>query len=186
MVCSKWECSGLLYSSGELNEQETKEYEAHLEGCQECRDELATYRKEQKMFYTLDTLGESPSQAVSEEILRVCSSAKKQYTNVGFFPVFMKKAAVSMLLLMIGFATVGYIKLNHDQAQAMRAQLVGDEETKDSNAVTQSAESATSVVFSENDSGALFDSLNKDTNVNFSRTRGDLNTQGVVPVDLKD
>ena len=183
-MCSKWEETGLLYSSGELGELETREYEAHLKMCEECSEELNTYKFEKTSFFTPEILGESPSQAVDKELIRVCSSAKKQFAKVSVFPIFMKKAAVSMLLLVIGFATVGYIKLNSEQARAMQAQLLEREGVSGSTAEQQNSQTP-SVALSENDS-MLYDSLSRDSNTNFSKTRGNLNTQGVVPVDLKD
>ncbi|KMQ52873.1 hypothetical protein CHISP_0094 [Chitinispirillum alkaliphilum] len=177
MVCSKWEESGFLYSSGELDQQKAREFEAHLKECSECESELKAYINEKNSLFTADVLGENPSEAVSKEIKRVCASGTKQFTGNPLFSLIAKKAAVSMLLLIIGFTTVSYIRLNSEQAQSMKSRLTVKNDTV---RTTANAE-----LVSAQDS-ALFDSLKRDSNANFSNTRGNMEMQGVVPVDLTD
>ncbi|MFW6245016.1 MAG: anti-sigma factor family protein, partial [Fibrobacterota bacterium] len=64
MACSKFEESGLLYCSDELDEHDIRRFEEHLEKCEECRLEVEAYKRESASFYTVDMLGENPSEAV--------------------------------------------------------------------------------------------------------------------------
>lgn len=176
-MCSKWEEFGLLYDSGELNELDNAEFETHLKSCKECETEHNAYLNDKNNLFTPQILGEVPSDSVSSEIKRVCISAEKQHTITPVFSLVAKKAAVSMLLLIIGFASVTYIRINNDQAQSIRARIVEKQDTIDA------AQNATTAL-SDTDS-ALFDSLKKDPDVNFSKARGNMNLKGVIPVDLQ-
>ncbi len=174
-MCSKWQELGLLYASEELDNLNRAEFESHLNECKECVTELDSYLSDKKNLFTPELLGEIPSDAISSEIKRVCASSKKQYTTTPLFSLVAKKAAVSMLLLVIGFATITYVRLNSDQALSIRARMAVNDHTTDS----------VTAALSQQDS-AMFDSLKRNPDVNFSKTRGNMNLQGVVPVDLQE
>jgi len=178
MACSKWEETGLLYSSNELDELEKKAYEEHLAGCEECRSEYESYRKEQTSFFTPEILGETPSEKVDAEIKRVCSTPKKQFTSIGFFPVF-KKTVFSVTFFVVGFIVVGYFSLNIENSRGIQKVVV--EEKPDSSP----SRSPEIVAEKKNPDSLQHDSLN-DSDVYFSKTRGNLQIKGVYPVDLKD
>ncbi|MFP4163455.1 MAG: hypothetical protein ACLFQB_06020 [Chitinispirillaceae bacterium] len=182
MACNKFEESGLLYCSNELDEHDIRRYEEHLEECEECRLEVEAYKRESTSFYAAEVLGEAPSKAVDREILRVCASAKKQHT-FGLLPLFLKKTTVmSLLFFAVGFAAMGYIVFNMERAEDLKASI----STSDSN-TTIAAEmksDSPSVAMTENDS-AHFDSLG-DTSEGFADSRGDINADGVITVDLQE
>ncbi len=184
MACSKFEESGLLYCSDELDEHEIRQYQHHLEQCQECRQEVQAYKQEQSSFYTPEILGETPSEAVNREILRVCASAKKQHTS-SFMPFFLKKTTVmSLLFFAVGFATVGYVMFNVDRAESIRARLTTPQSSPLPSPQVASESSSSSVALSQTDS-SQFDSLRDSTSA-FSQNRGNLNSEGVITVDLKE
>ncbi|MFP4013009.1 MAG: anti-sigma factor family protein [Chitinispirillaceae bacterium] len=182
MACSKFEESGLLYCSDELDEHDIRRFEEHLEKCEECRLEVEDYKRESASFYTVDMLGENPSEAVDREILRVCASAKKQHT-FGLFPLFFKKTTVmSLMLFVVGFAAMGYIVFNMERAETLKAKISAP--GQDTVVADVQEQNSSSVALTESDS-AHFDSLG-DSSAGYSGSRGDLNTDGVITVDLKD
>ncbi|NLG17768.1 MAG: hypothetical protein GX556_10595 [Fibrobacter sp.] len=179
MGCSKWEDLGLLYSSNELDEQEAKSFKDHMGNCEECRCEYETYRKEQSSFFTPEILGEMPSEKIDAEIKRVCSNPKKQYTSIGLLPVF-KKTFFSVSFFVLGFIVVGYFTLNIENADKNRQSIVL-EKTPDSS----SPGSVETMAEGLNVADSLkFDTLN-DSNLYYSKNRGNLQIKGVYPVDLK-
>lgn len=184
MGCNKWEEVGLLFSSGELEEPRAKEYEAHLRECEECKIELETYQKEKNDLFTIDMLGEEPSRKVSDEILRVCSSARKQVTHVGFFPLFFKKTLYSVTFFVMGFVVVGYFAINMENAERKKHAVSLEGKIADSSTFVQPATANVNSIAQKTDS-AKSDSL-VDSALYYSKTRGNLNTKGVYTVDLKD
>ncbi|MCL2690245.1 MAG: zf-HC2 domain-containing protein [Chitinispirillia bacterium] len=178
MACNEFEKSGLLYVSGELDEHEIRQYEAHLLVCSDCRYETEEYKKERVSYYNAKNLEETPSESADKEIIRVCSVAKKRYTSA-FIPLFLKKrAAAPLYILMIMAAIGGYVQYHSISAQKMSAQLLGETaapEALASQAAVQDIPSA--VALSDADSAALFDSA-----AAFSTTRGNMNLEGVVTV----
>jgi hypothetical protein len=176
MACDKWEEIGLLYCSNELDQQDAKLYDTHLNACTECKSEFDEYQKE-RSFFTSEFLGETPSKKVDDEIFRVCT-AKKQFTSIGIFPSLLKKSSFSVSFFLLGFIVVGYFVFNMENANRQKHNLALDPLKHDSLVLAQQENtSSTSKTISK-------DSI-KDSAVYFSRTRGNLNTNGVYPVDLK-
>jgi hypothetical protein len=173
MACSKWEEIGLLYCSRELDEQEAKLYDVHLANCSECNLEFTQYQNDKKSFFTPEILGEITSKEVDEEIIRVCT-AKKQYTSIGIFPALIKKSIYSVSFFLLGFTVVGYFVYNVENANNQKKNLALDNPS-----------SITTPVLAEQESTSSFKDSIKDSAVYFSRTRGNLETRGVFPVDLK-
>ncbi|MCU0609479.1 MAG: hypothetical protein MUF22_06920 [Chitinispirillaceae bacterium] len=171
MDCTKWEESGLLYCSGELNSRSMAEYEEHMKECVECRMELDNYRRLHSRFFTGDLLGESPSPETDAEILRVCSMPVKRAAGLSLFPVFLRKSAVPLVLFALAFFTVGYVRFNAENARQHQAASI-------------------SVPAAPVANNSAADSLNpKDSmtvrKANYAQTRGNLDDKGVITVDLK-
>jgi len=174
MACNKWEEIGLLYCSRELNTEDDKLFEHHLEECSECKCEYEQYTNEKKTVFTLSILGETPPKHIDDEIVRVCSTAKKQYTGVGFFSGFVKKTVYSMSFFLLGFVVVGYFIFNAQNANVKSTQYS-----------MQPLNNASAQVLAKQESATLEKDSIKDSAVYFSRNRGNLQTNGVYPVDLK-
>jgi anti-sigma factor RsiW len=174
MECRKWEETGLLYSAGELDMQEAGEYETHLRECEECRTELSSYRSERERFYTEAVLGVAPSAEIDAEMLRVCSDPRPRIRIAApalFTAFFRRRVVVPIMLFAAGFISVGYIMMNMENARQMAA---------------RAQPPAPQVQVAEvKEADSLKDSLDRDSGVNFARTRGNLNDKGVVTVDLK-
>jgi len=129
MECNKWEESGLLYSSKELGELERTGYEEHLKECSECREEFQSYRAEHERFFTPAVLDEIPSADIDAEILRVCSDPRPKIRILA--PV-LKKALVPVMLFIIGFVSVGYIRMNMESVRQTKAVIVQSNKAVDS------------------------------------------------------
>lgn len=171
MECRKWEELGLLYSAHELNQAESGNYERHLAECEECRKELFCYRGERERFFTPGMLDEVPSAQVDAEILRVCTDPRPKISVAvpALFPAFFRKALVPATLFIIGFISVGYIMMNMENARQTYRTTTA--------AVQQQVVPAQTAVAQK-----TADSVH---DVNYARTRGNLNDKGVFPVDLK-
>ncbi len=181
MACSIWEEMGLLYSSGELNVQERQTFLEHVRGCTECTQELDMYQREREHLFSIDVLGEMPSAACDAEILRVCSDGRKRITSLNTLPLFFKKAAISLTLLLIGFIGISYITIRMDSSdQQKTAAGIVKEVQKNSLPPTETTEAAVT-----NRSDSITDSA-KQKSVNFANTRGNLDLNGVYPVDLQN
>jgi hypothetical protein len=174
MACSEWEVTGLLYSSKELDVEQTRLFEEHLSVCSECKEQMELYEFEKTRFFNLANLQELPSKKVDEEILRVCSNPTKQFTSLGVLPSFLKKFAFSMTFFIVGFAVVGYFAMNIQNNATNSVAIEKNESTTPLQAVKTS------------DQDSLINDSASDTGLYFSKTRGSLDSKGVVPVDLKN
>ncbi len=174
MACSEWEVTGLLYSSKELDVEQTRLFEEHLKVCSECKEQMELYEFEKTRFFNLANLQELPSKKVDEEILRVCSNPTKQFTSLGVLPSFLKKFAFSMTFFIVGFIVVGYFAMNIQNNAKNSVAIEKNESTTPLQAVKTS------------DQDSLISDSANDTGLYFSKTRGSLDSKGVFPVDLKN
>jgi hypothetical protein len=138
---------------------------------------LNLYRREHERFYSPAILGEAPSAKVDAEILRVCSDPRKQAATFSLAPSFLRKSLVPVLLLVMGFVSVGYITLNIQNAGQLKAAAAQEK------AAIAAAEQRPMSVPVEADS--TLDSMNS-PKVNFAKTRGNQNGQEVIQVELKE
>ena len=180
MECNKWEEYGLLFVSGELEENEHQSFGQHLQECAFCAQEEQVYRMEKKRFYTAEILGDTPSAACDAEILRVCSDGRRKVTGMAPMPLFIRKSAVAVMLFALGFIGVGYITLKTGIANrsvpnvAKETSIVQEEPVAEASLSGEAA-----VIDSSSDSAS-------EKGVNFSKTRGNLDLHGVYPVDLQN
>jgi len=178
MECPKWEELGLLFSANELPPDETAEYRKHLEVCASCRSELTIYESERRRFYSTEMLCDAPSAAIDREILRVCSDPRRKAAGMVFFPAFVRKSFVPIMLFLMGFITIGYITFNVNNAKQLKSLAVQNQATH-ALQVVQPVPAVQAVA------EAAADSQNKSITTNFAATRGNLNDKGVITVDLK-
>jgi hypothetical protein len=180
MECSKWEEYGLLFVSEELDSGERQSFEKHLAECSVCAGEEKAYRLEKDRFFTQEILCATPSAACDAEILRVCSDGRRKVTGFASMPLFIRRGVVSFMLFAIGFIGVGYITLKTSVGKRDAAEPVAASEA--SPASDQIA--GTSLTPGNNVADSSSDS-SSENGVNFSKTRGNLDLNGVYPVDLQ-
>ncbi len=181
-MCNKFEESGLLYVSGELSPVEAREYESHVAVCEECRRETEAYQRERAELYTVDILSERPNPVVDAEILRLGSAARKAST--AFMPMlFLKKyAALPIFIMLVMVAVGGYFRYHAMVADKLVAKYGGE---ATSSSPSDSAAPAAAYPLPVNDEELALSDSNKsasDTNAPFSKTRGNMNLEGVVTV----
>lgn len=182
-MCNKFEELGLLYVSGELSPAEAREYEAHAAECEECRRETEAYRRERAELYTADVLSERPSPKTDAEILRLGAAARA--TPAAFAPMmFLKKyAPVPVFLMLVMVAVGGYFRYHSMTADSLVAKYGGDappplSASPTANDDVQAPPPANDGELAMSDSGKSV----PDTNAPYSKTRGNMNLEGVVTV----
>ncbi|MBN1128627.1 MAG: zf-HC2 domain-containing protein [Chitinispirillaceae bacterium] len=182
MECCKWEELGLLYSANELDDKRARDFEEHLKECEECRKELYYYREEKKRFFTEALLGDSPSQKTDVELLRLCSHLRRKGSFVTLMPSLLRRAVVPLSLFAVAFVSVGYVMMNMENARQLNAAA--------SHNAVQAVEPSTLVASVPSEAaGTAADSAADSArfpDINFAKTRGNLQGQGVIPVDLKN
>ncbi len=180
MECSKWEEYGLLYVSGELESGERKSFEEHLAECAVCAGEEKAYLSDKDRFFTPEILCDTPSAACDAEIIRVCSDGRRKVTGFASMPLFIRRGVISFMLFAIGFIGVGYVTLKTGVGKrGTAAPAVASESSVTSDQVAgASLTPENSVADSSADSSS-------ENGVNFSKTRGNLDLNGVYPVDLQ-
>lgn len=184
MECNYWDEKGLLYMAGELDEKEMHAFDDHLETCDVCQKELQLYREEKKSLFMAEMFEEAPSPAVDNEIIRVCSQPIKPAVTAAVFPSFVKNTIFALLILAIGFGGGAYfvgIKVASDAKKAEQQIANEDKSAQEQTLKVAPSKVASGKVY-RNDS--LSDSIGSDSAQIFKR--GNLDMQGVVPVDLLD
>jgi len=189
MACNNFEVSGLLYLSGELGAEEAKAYEAHLAGCAECRRETEEYRKERASLYTAEVLGDYPSEAVDNEILRVCANPKKMLAGTALTPMlFIKKyAPVPIFLMLVMVAVGGYVRHHSMSAESLRAKLIDESAAAAEVLAANPAAPAEQNAAGENaNSEQILAGNQNDSDQTPARSLGDMNMKGVHTVSGRE
>jgi len=181
MECNKWEEYGLLFVSGELEDRERQSFEQHLQECSFCTQERKTYQVEKERFYTEEILGDTPSAACDAEIMRVCSDGRRKVAGVGVMSLFVRKSVVSIMLFALGFVGVGYITLKTGAGNRNTGTPTVARETSVASEPVAKADNLTGTAATDSSSDS-----SSDKGVNFSKTRGNLDLNGVYPVDLQN
>ncbi len=127
MECSKWQEEGLLFISGESDQQQEKEFREHLLVCADCKAENDQYHFEKKQFFAKAILEDSPSDIVNSKIIAACSQKPVMTRGFSVFSgVWMKKAVVSTLLLVFGMGAGAYFVINYFSTDRSGAALTTD------------------------------------------------------------
>lgn len=180
-MCNKFEEFGLLYVSGELSTAEAREYEAHVAVCEECRRETEAYRKERAELYTADILSERPSPAVDAEILRLSATVRKAPTAFSLMLFLKKYAPVPVFIMLVAVAVGGYFRYHAITSDNLVAKYANEPLPLSKNDNIQAPAPVSDEELVMSDSGKP---SHPDTNSNapFSKTRGNMNLEGVVTV----
>ncbi len=184
MACNHWEEKGLLYTAGELDDDEQNAYKQHCATCDYCQNEIQVYYMEKKNLFLPEMFEDEPSSSVDKEIIRVCSQPIKPAVTAVVFPSLIKNTIFALLILAVGFGGGAYFAGLKATTDIKRAEIAPTENQKiasEQNKTQTSSQVASSQNSADN---SLADSLNSDSTRIFKR--GNLNVQGVVPVDLTD
>jgi anti-sigma factor RsiW len=185
MECSKWQETGLLYTSGELTPDEMSLYKEHIAACEGCAGELRQYTEQRKRFFSAELLGEISPQFVDETILTFASRSNASGrpapvtpTSLGIFSLIFKRQSVGMLVLLLGIIAGFGIMVNYQKQSGSTP------------VATFKAPAAGSVLPAPVTAQAMQpgtmqkDSADTSNKVPFSKRVGNISHQGVIPVDL--
>ena len=185
MECNKWQESGLLYISHELDEREEREFKEHMRVCSTCGKEVEQYFYDKKNFFPGSLLCESPSEAVDKKIIAACSQLPKMTAGFGIFSgVWVKNAVMATVFLLFGMSAGVYFTLNYFTAS--RPTIAVSSEKKSSSTPSAIASSEKSIPAHGLDSSRL----NKKDSLKRGAPGPIVNPQpvpqqGMIPVDLK-
>ena len=186
MACTKWDEYGLLHCSGELSKQDEEMFSAHLQSCGDCSREQKQYTRERASLFTPDLLEETPSQNVSDAILRA-GSQKPRFAG-SLFQFFLANRRVigfSAMTLIVGIGIGMYfdIVLHAPGGRILMGQTP-------STAMNKSVDSISGVSVAADDEARpdsmarQADSLTKQNPGGYRRRPS--SPEGIVPVDLPE
>jgi hypothetical protein len=113
MECNKWQETGLLYLSQELRSTDVSEFQAHIDVCSVCRNEIDSFDHLQKNVLSADIFLDVPSELIDTKIIAACSK-KPIVTGFSLFGVtWAKRALYSSLFLVFGLGAGLYFAMNY-------------------------------------------------------------------------
>lgn len=176
MACERFETEGLLYLSGELEDGAANSYESHLSMCDDCRIELDDARALSSMtdkgrLFEVDT-----SPAMDAIIQKLCSRPVRPTVSFFDFSAMARRFALPVLFLAVGFGGGTYISViamsgSQPAGAVAQAPLVRTQQ------IAALPGTATPAV-------VVRDSMKSDSLIDQRRPLGNLNHEGVVPVNL--
>jgi len=188
MECNKWEETGLLYVSRELDPVQQAQYKEHLSTCAFCSNEIVEYSTIKSEFFSPDFLGISTTPELDTKIMNLCLSVRP--TSVGLVgTVWIKRIVFSALVFAFGAGAGGYFTFAYYHARSDAALAAA----KGKNVAAPVAESMASVVPAQSFSQVSLDSakpgasatLFKQKSRSASSATNAGTTQGIITVDLK-
>ena len=177
MGCERFETEGLLYTSGELETGAAQEYAAHVVDCTDCRDELASAASLHDMVDGGRAFEVDTPPAMDAIILKLCSCPVRPAVGSLFgFGTAVRRFALPVLFLAVGFGGGAYLSVVAMSGAASSAQLAKVPVVREQEMIAAPASAPAAV--------ASADSLSRDSLVRINRPLGNINTEGVVPVNL--
>jgi hypothetical protein len=186
MECTRWD-EGLLITSSELPEDGKQSFENHAKECSFCRREMELYKRHKDAFFTSTILSELTSRELDGKILDACARLPRVSAALPI-SIYVRKVALSVLFLAIGFGGGVYFAFNFEDQQP-NAYMANQ------NAQNQPTQSHASADVNENGAAeqreaaladASDDSIQGDSVGGGLSPRGNASMDGVVPVDLKE
>jgi hypothetical protein len=182
MECNKWQETGLLFISKELDKQEELEFAGHLKECETCKNEIKQYLFDKDNLFNQSILSECTSAEIDNKILTACLKAPV-ITGLSLFTgVWMKKALLSAFFLVFGMSAGVYFTMNYftdrnSSAVASNKSAQTTIASTDQNVIKKVSD--TSKV---NKKDSTFD---RETNPAMNQPQRRIPQQGIITVDLK-
>jgi hypothetical protein len=190
MECNKWEETGLLYISRELDDAQQAEFKSHLSTCAFCSSELSLYSLEKTKFFSPDILSVPTTPELDIKIMSRCTAV--QPTQIGILgTLWIRRIVFSALVFAFGAGAGGYFTFAYYHAKSDAAIAAAN---KIAAPVASSSASPANVM--QNPSALSLDSSKPESN-SVTRTSRDKNSrspsakgttgspQGIITVDLK-
>lgn len=122
-MCTEWETTGLLYTSGELDAEASVRFAAHLGSCSACRAEITRYQDEREGTFGAAVFEEVPPQHVDRAILKAATHQRVVPVSFMFVPVLIRRGVVAVVMLALGFGSGIYVS---QVSPSGRSELVQD------------------------------------------------------------
>jgi hypothetical protein len=117
MECNKWEETGLLYVSRELDEAHQAEFKNHLSTCAFCSNEVSLYTLEKTRFFSPDILSVQTTPELDIKIVTRCTAVIP--TQVGIMgALWIKRIVFSALVFAFGAGAGGYFTFAYYHAKS--------------------------------------------------------------------
>jgi hypothetical protein len=117
MECNKWEETGLLYISKELDETQRIQFKNHLSTCAFCSTELTLYSLEKTRFFSPDILSVPTSPELDIKIMSRCTAVRP--TQVGIMgTLWIRRIVFSTLMFAFGAGAGGYFMFAYYHAKS--------------------------------------------------------------------
>ena len=178
MECNYWEEKGLLFTSGELSEEEVNAFNDHLKTCELCQKELQLYQQERETLFRPEMFEDAPPALVDSEILRVCSQPIKPTITSPIFTTFVKNVIYAVLIFAVGFGGGAYFVANKTASDARRDSLTQQQKIAPSEQIVSDQQRSTDPIKDTKDT-AESDSTPQD----FKRAS---DVKDIVPVGVQD
>jgi hypothetical protein len=188
MECNKWEETGLLYVSRELDELDLTEFKNHLSTCTFCSNELSQYNLEKTRFFSPSTLSIQTTPELDIKILTRCLSVRQ--THLGLVGMtWFKRIVFSSLVFAFGAGAGGYFTFAYYHAKSDAAIAAASSKsmkaplavTTAPAPMTQTASALSSDTTKPHNNPGLF----KKNGRTAPSATGIGQTQGIITVDLK-
>jgi hypothetical protein len=117
MECNKWEESGLLYISKELDDVQRVQFENHLSTCAICSNEVSFYSLGKTRFFSQDILSMPTPPELDIKILSRCTAVRP--TQVGIMgTLWVRRIVFSILMFAFGTGAGGYFMFAYYHAKS--------------------------------------------------------------------
>jgi hypothetical protein len=117
MECNKWEETGMLYVSRELDEAQQTQFRSHLSMCAFCSNEISIYSHEKARFFSEEILSIQTTPELDMRIMNRCSAVRP--THVGLLSaLWVKRVVFSALVFAFGAGAGGYFAFAYYHAKA--------------------------------------------------------------------
>jgi hypothetical protein len=183
MECNKWQETGLLFISKELDKQEELDFTEHLKKCETCKNELQQYLLDKDNFFSQSVLSECTSTEIDNKILAVCLKTPVITSGLSLFTgVWMKKALLSAFFLVFGISAGVYFTMNYftDKNSSAVAATKSAQTTvasTDQNVIKKAPDTSKA---NKKDSA-----WGRETNPAMNQPQRRIPQQGIITVDLK-
>jgi hypothetical protein len=117
MECNKWEETGLLYVSSELDEEQQTQFKSHLSTCAFCSNELSLYSLEKARFFSPDILSVPTTPELDIKIISRCTAVLPAQSGI-MGTLWIKRIVFSALVFAFGAGAGGYFTFAYYHAKS--------------------------------------------------------------------
>jgi anti-sigma factor RsiW len=186
MECNNWQETGLMYLSGELNDKESSRFLEHMQACEVCRNEIASFEHLQTAVLSPDIFCAVPSGETDAKIIAACSR-KPILTGINLLGApWVKRTVYSSLFLLFGLgAGIYFAPYINTVMNRAPAETVSATFRQPAPAAQAHVQPATAAVRTDSLASHSKDSFNQPEQQMIARPIDASSQQGIITVDLK-